>query len=37
MGDDASNQMMDERMKKMREDRDADLKKITGNKPPMSF
>jgi hypothetical protein len=37
MGDDASNQMMDERMKKMREDRDADLRKITGNKPPMSF
>jgi hypothetical protein len=24
-------------MKKMREDRDADLKKITGNKPPKSF
>jgi hypothetical protein len=37
MGDDASNQMMDERMKKMREDRDADIRSITGNKPPMSF
>jgi hypothetical protein len=37
MGDDASNQMMDEKMKKMREDRDADIRSITGNKPPMSF
>ena len=37
MGDDASNQMMDERMKKMREDRDADIRSITGNKPPMSY
>jgi hypothetical protein len=29
--------MMDERMKKMREDRDADIRTITGNKPPMSY
>jgi hypothetical protein len=29
--------MMDDRIKKMKEDRDADLRSITGNKPPMSF
>lgn len=37
MGDDASNQIMEDRMKKMKEDRDADIRSITGNKPPMSF
>jgi len=37
MGEDASNQGMEERIKKMREERDADIKSINGNKPPMSF
>ena len=37
MGDDASNQVMEDRIKKMKEERDADLRKLTGNKPPMSF
>ena len=37
MGEDASNQVMEDRMKKMQEQRDADIKSITGNKPPMSF
>lgn len=37
MGEDVSNQVMDERIKKMREERDAEIKSIAGNKPPMSF
>jgi hypothetical protein len=37
IGEDASNQVMDERMKKMREDREADIRSITGNKPPIGF
>jgi hypothetical protein len=37
MGDDASNQQMEERIRKMKEDRDADIRSITGNRPPMSF
>ena len=37
MGDDASNQIMEDRIKKMKEERDADLRKLTVNKPPMSF
>ena len=37
VGEDASNQVMEERMRKMKEDRDSDIKTITGNKPPMSF
>jgi hypothetical protein len=37
MGDDASNQQMEERIKKMKEERDADIRSITGNRPPMSF
>lgn len=37
VGEDASNQMMDERMKKMQEDRDADIRTLTGNRPPMSY
>jgi len=37
MGDDASNQIMEDRIKKMKEERDADIRKLTGNKPPMSF
>ncbi len=37
MGDDASNQQMEERIRKMKEDRDADIRAITGNRPPMSY
>ena len=37
MGDDASNQIMEDRIKKMKEERDSDLRKLTGNKPPLSF
>jgi hypothetical protein len=37
MGEDVSNQVMDERIKKMREDRDSDLRSLTGNKPPLGF
>jgi hypothetical protein len=37
MGEDASNQVMDDRIKKMREEREADIRSLTGNKPPMSF
>jgi len=34
MGDDASNQQMEERIRKMKEERDADIRSITGNRPP---
>jgi len=37
VGEDTSNQQMDDRIKKMREDREADIRSLTGNKPPMSF
>lgn len=37
MGEDAANQQMEERMKRMQEERDADIKAITGNRPPMSY
>ena len=37
MAEDSSNQEMEVRMKKMQEDRDADIKQLTGNRPPMSF
>ena len=37
MGEDVSNQVMDDRIKKMREERDADIRSITGNKPPIGF
>jgi len=37
MGEDVSNQVMDERIKKMREDRDAEIRSITSNKPPLGF
>jgi hypothetical protein len=37
MGEDASNQITEDRMKKMMAERDADIKQLTGNKPPMSF
>lgn len=34
MGDDASNQQMEDRIRKMKEERDADIRSITGNRPP---
>jgi hypothetical protein len=37
MGDDASNQQMEERIRKMKEERDADIRSIAGNRPPMSY
>lgn len=37
VSEDFSNQEMEDRMKRMREERDDDLKKLTGNRPPMSF
>lgn len=37
MGDDVANQQMEERIQKMKEERDADIKTITGNRPPMSY
>ena len=37
MGDDASNQQMEDRIRKMKEQRDADIRSITGNRPPMSY
>lgn len=37
IGDDAANQQMEDRIKKMKEERDADIRTITGNRPPMSY
>ena len=37
MGEDASNQVTEDRMKKMKEERDADIRNLTGNRPPMSY
>ena len=37
IGEDASNQVMEDRIKKMKEERDADIRAITGNRPPMSY
>jgi hypothetical protein len=37
IGEDASNQVMEDRIKKMKEERDSDLRKLTGNRPPMSY
>jgi hypothetical protein len=35
--DDSANEEMAARMKRMQEERDADIKKLTGNRPPMSY
>jgi hypothetical protein len=35
MGEDDSNQAMEDRMKRMQEERDADICKLTGNRPPI--
>jgi len=37
MGDDAANQQMEDRIRKMKEERDADIRQLTGNRPPMSY
>ena len=37
IGEDASNQVMEDRIKKMKEEREADLRTLTGNRPPMSY
>jgi hypothetical protein len=37
VGEDVANQQMEQRLKRMQEERDADIKAITGNRPPMSF
>ena len=37
LGEDSSNQLMEDRIKKMKEERDNDIRSLTGNKPPMSF
>ena len=37
MAEDSSNQEMEDRIRKMKEDRDADIRAITGNRPPMSY
>jgi hypothetical protein len=37
MGEDASNHMMEERIKKMKEERDNDMKMLNGNRPPLSY
>lgn len=37
MGEDAANSEMDDRMRKMKEERDADIRNISGNRPPSSF
>lgn len=37
MSEDSANQQMEERIKKMQEQRDADMKSISGNRPPMAF
>ena len=37
MGEDAANQEMEERMRKMKEERDADIRSLNGNRPPSTF
>ena len=37
MGENDSNQLMENRIKKMQEERDADIKHFSGNKPPISY
>lgn len=36
-GSDSANQEMEERMKQMQTQRDADIKNLNGNRPPMSY
>jgi len=37
MGEDASNQVMEDRVKKMQEERESDLRKLSGNRPPVGY
>ena len=37
MGEDVSNTQMESKLKQMQEQRDADIRAITGNRPPMSY
>jgi hypothetical protein len=37
MGEDVSNQQMEQKLKQMQEERDADIRSLSGNRPPMSF
>ena len=37
IGEDASNQVMEDRIQKMKEERDADIRSLSGPRPPMSF
>jgi len=37
MGEDNSNQIMEDRIRKMKEDSDADIRNITGNRPPTNY
>jgi hypothetical protein len=37
MSDDAANTQMETKLKQMQEQRDADIRSITGNRPPMSY
>jgi hypothetical protein len=37
IGEDASNQLMENKLKQMQEERDSDLRQIVGNKPPLSY
>ncbi len=37
MGEDAANQEMEARMRKMKEERDADIRSLSGPRPPSSF
>jgi len=37
IGEDASNQVMEDCIRKMKEERDADIRTLTGNRPPSSF
>jgi hypothetical protein len=37
MGDDMANQAMEDRIRKMKEERDNDIRSIAGNRPPISF
>jgi hypothetical protein len=37
VGEDAANQEMEARMRKMKEERDADIRSLSGPRPPSSF
>jgi len=37
MGEDSANQLMEQRMKKMQEERENDMRMMSGNRPPIGF